>query len=228
VHRPTSTPAVGTGVAFFGAPDAEHSMPNRAFLAARSRRPPFTTIAITAIIASAIAATLAAVAPRAAAQDGDVGPNKPETVFNRGAFRFAAPARSELHELWRLSVAAGEERVACIGGDVRDSVVYITRVERLAPDGADRGNISAVASLRKCAPPDWFGTVHTHIATMQGYPIILFSGADRGVMQLWRRQWHERGVFCLLYSDSEANCEAGNTLSGYAFYSHQRGNTILF
>jgi hypothetical protein len=199
-------------------------MPHQASLTARGRRPPLVIVATAAMIASA----LAALAPPAPAQDGDAGPNAPETVFNRGAFRVAAQARAGLHELWRASVGASEERVACIGGDVQDSVVYITRVEQLVPAGADRGNISAVASLRKCGPPQWFGTVHTHIATMQGYPIILFSGADRGVMQLWRSQWHESGVFCLLYSDSEANCEAGNALSGYAFYSHQRGNTILF
>jgi hypothetical protein len=48
-----------------------------------------------------------------------------------------------------------------------------SRHRRDRPANADRGNISAAASLRKCAPPDWFGTVHTHIVTIHGYPIML-------------------------------------------------------
>ncbi len=51
--------------------------------------------------------------------------------------------------------------------------------------------------------------------------------SDRAVMNVWRRRWHQEGVFCVLYSESEAYCEYGLDLSGDVTYGHQRGNVII-
>lgn len=156
-------------------------------------------------------------AARVSAQD--VGPDKPDTRFNHGTFRFDAGARDALRQLWSSSIGAKEERVACLGGQVQDSVVYITRVEALEPSGADSANISALSSIARCGPPGWLGTVHTHIARFDGQPFIIFSENDRRVMQRWQQTWKQDGVFCILYSEADANCEAGYRLSGQALYS---------
>ncbi len=168
----------------------------------------------------------AATAPRASAQD--VGLDKAVSPFNQGPFRIAAQARGPLHELWERSVEAKQERAACLGGYVQNNVVYITRIEALAPSRADSANISALASLRVCSPPEWFGTVHTHIATFQGMPYTMFSAPDRYVMLLWTERWQQHGVFCILYSDADANCEFGYALSSHAQYAYARGNNIVF
>jgi hypothetical protein len=174
----------------------------------------------------AIVPLFACAAARAGAQD--VGPDKPDTPFNHGTFRFAAQARVALHGLWVMSIRANEERVACLGGQVDGDVVYITRISVLEPGRADSANISAIASLQQCAPPEWLGTVHTHIVKLAGQPYIAFSGPDRVVMTMWRQRWKQLGVFCILYSESEANCEAGYGLSSIAAYGYGRGNNILF
>lgn len=158
----------------------------------------------------------------------DVGPNKPISRFNQGSFRIAGPARAAMHELWMTSTAAKQERAACLGGYVQDSVVYITRVEPLASSHADSANISASTSLRVCAPPQWFGTVHTHIATFHGRPYTTFSAPDRFVMMLWNQRWKEHGVFCILYSDADANCEFGYDLSSHAQYAYRQGTRLIF
>jgi hypothetical protein len=87
--------------------------------------------------------------------------------------------------------------------------VRITRVFHLDPGRSDSLGISAAASLDTCGPPQWRGTVHTHVALLQNgrSPYSLFSGADRGVMMLWWQRWKVDGIFCLLYSDSEVICE---------------------
>jgi hypothetical protein len=174
----------------------------------------------------AAAAAFVTMPLRAAAQD--IGPDKPDSPFNHGVFRFAAQARGELRQLWSTSIDAKEERVACLGGYVRDSVVYVTRVSLLEPTRADSANISALESLRQCGPPQWMGTVHTHIARFDGQPYIIFSANDRRVMDLWRHQYRREGVFCILFSEVEANCEAGVALSAEATYSYARGNNIVF
>jgi hypothetical protein len=141
-------------------------------------------------------------------------------------FSFSPEAREALRLLWARSLASHTEHVACIGGQSTNGVAYITRVEEL-PSTADSFNVSAVASLRECAPPNWNGTVHTHIALNNGQPYIVFSGADRAVMSMWRRQYHDEGVFCILYNSWQANCEAGYDISGMTAYASQPGNRIL-
>ena len=173
-----------------------------------------------------VLAPLVATPRRGSAQD--VGPDQPETRFNQGAFRFAAQARAALHQLWKTSIEAKQERVACLGGHIENSVVYITHVQPVESTRADSANISAIASLEMCGPPAWFGTVHTHIATFQGQPFTIFSAPDRMVMTLWRNRWKESGVFCLLYSEADANCEFGYALASRASYGYSRGNNLLF
>lgn len=174
-----------------------------------------------------LALLLLPLAPRPATAQ-DVGPGKPRSPFNQGTFRFAASARVALHLLWDESTRANQERVACLGGQVVDSMVLITHIEPLVSRNADSVNISASSSLRQCAPPEWFGTVHTHIAKFRGHPYVFFSGPDRYVMFLWHERWRRTGVFCLLYSDTEANCEFGDAARGLAQYGYARGNNIVF
>jgi hypothetical protein len=124
------------------------------------------------------------------------------------AFRFDADAGTELHRLWQASSAARAERVACLAAEIEEDTVRITRVLPLDAGSADSLGISAGASLESCGPPEWRGTVHTHVALRDGRsPYTLFSGADRGVMMLWWQRWRVDGVFCLLYSDEEVICE---------------------
>jgi hypothetical protein len=50
--------------------------------------------------------------------------------------------------------------------------------------------------------------VHTHVALYDGaHPYARFSGADRGVNRLWWRRWDAEGMFCVLYSPTDAYCE---------------------
>jgi hypothetical protein len=124
------------------------------------------------------------------------------------AFRFDADARPELHRLWDASSAAKAERVACLAARIEGDTVLISRVLTLEAGRADSLGISAAASLDNCGPPDWRGTVHTHVALRDGRsPYSLFSGADRGVMMLWWQRWRLDGIFCLLYSREEVICE---------------------
>jgi hypothetical protein len=124
------------------------------------------------------------------------------------AFRFEGTAPSELHRLWEESAESKSERVACLAGSIESDTVRITRVLALEPGRSDSLGISAAASLETCGPPDWKGTVHTHVALRDGrQPYSLFSGADRGIMMLWWRRWREDGIFCLLYSAQEVICE---------------------
>jgi len=124
------------------------------------------------------------------------------------AFRFELNAQPELHRLWETSTQAKAERVACLAATIDSDTVRISRVLPLDSGRGDSLGISATMSLDRCGPPEWLGTVHTHVALRDGQrPYSLFSGADRGVMMLWWRQWKVDGVFCLLYSSKEVICE---------------------
>jgi hypothetical protein len=124
------------------------------------------------------------------------------------AFRFEADAPGALRQLWEASSSAKAERVACLGSTLNGDTIRISRVRPLEIGRADSMGISASASLEDCGPPEWRGTVHTHVALREGgRPYSLFSGADRGVMMLWWQRWKVAGVFCLLYSPQEVICE---------------------
>lgn len=144
--------------------------------------------------------------------------------FHQGLFRFAAPAREVLQLLWQASIDVGQERVACIGGYQRSGVTYITRAEPLPAFRAGLRSVAADESLRRCGPPDWFGTVHTHVVTFSGHPYVTFSANDRQVMFMWRRTWQIEGVFCVLYSGQQAHCEGDSGVFDEPAYAYQRGN----
>jgi len=135
-------------------------------------------------------------------------------------FDVAPGAREELRALWDASVRQNEERVACLGGERdRDGVVRITRIYPLVPASADSANAGAGPSLSTCRPPRWFGTVHTHIITSpSGEPYVSFSTPDRDVIARWQEAWRAEGVFCLLFSDENAHCEAGPRASADVSY----------
>lgn len=175
-------------------------------------------------MAEMVVAALCASAVSASAQGG--GSSAPKAPVSDSAFRFAPEARGPLHDLWVKSLAVKQERVACLGGYVVHDVVYITHIEELAPSRADSANISAIASLRECSAPAWLGTVHTHIARFHGLPYRIFSAPDRYVMMLWHERWKAPGVFCILYSDVDATCELGNSVSGHVQYEHAKGNAV--
>jgi hypothetical protein len=124
------------------------------------------------------------------------------------AFRFEPDAQPELHQLWEASAGAKTERVACLAANIEGDTVQITKVFPLGSGRSDSLGVSASASLETCGPPLWRGTVHTHVALIDGQrPYSLFSGADRGVMMLWWRRWQVDGIFCLLYSHKDVICE---------------------
>jgi hypothetical protein len=131
------------------------------------------------------------------------------------AFRFSREAGSALRDLWEASVVAREERVACLASTIRNDTVFVTRVRPLEPEDADSLGISAVASVEECGPPEWSGTVHSHIALYtDDLPSTRFSAQDRIAMRLWYDRWHSDGVFCLIYSRQNAHCEADGVVGG--------------
>lgn len=124
------------------------------------------------------------------------------------AFRIEPDARAELHRLWAASLESRTERVACLASTIEDDTVRITRVRPLEGRGVDSLAVGAEASLEMCRPPDWQGTVHTHIALYDGHrPYSTFSGADRGVMLTWGQRWRSEGTFCLLFTETGVHCE---------------------
>lgn len=131
------------------------------------------------------------------------------------SFRFSAEAGAALKALWAESVAAHQERVACLDADVRGDTVHVSRVLPVEPDAADSMGVSATASIERCGPPDWDGTVHTHVALYTDEsPSRRFSGQDRTVMRMWYDRWRADGVFCVAYSDQSAHCEADGVVGG--------------
>lgn len=142
-----------------------------------------------------------------------VGQSPPQV--QNPTFRFTREAGAALRSIWHASVAAREERVACLASTIRNDTVLVTRVEVLAPEDADSMGISALASVEQCGPPEWSGTVHTHIALYSDdFPSKRFSAQDRIAMRLWYDRWRADGVFCVVYSAEDANCEADGVVGG--------------
>jgi hypothetical protein len=132
-----------------------------------------------------------------------------------GTFRFSPEAGRGLLALWQESLAAKEERVACLASTIRNDTVFVSRIIALKPESADSMGISATASVEQCGPPAWSGTVHTHIALYSdSLPSTHFSAQDRTAMRLWYDRWHTDGVFCLIYSSRDAHCEADGVVGG--------------
>ena len=134
---------------------------------------------------------------------------------SQASFRFSAEAGTTLRALWEESVAAHEERAACLAADIRGDTVFVSRVLRVEPDAADSMGISAIASIDRCGPPEWDGTVHTHVALYtDDSPSRRFSGQDRTAMRMWYDRWRSNGVFCVVYSERSAHCEADGVVGG--------------
>jgi hypothetical protein len=133
----------------------------------------------------------------------------------RASFRFSREAGIGLRALWQASLAAREERVACLAASIRKDTVFVSRIAALEPEDADSMGISAIASVDQCGPPAWSGTVHTHIAHYSDdRPSTKFSAQDRTAMRLWYDRWHADGVFCVVYSERDAHCEADGVVGG--------------
>jgi hypothetical protein len=153
--------------------------------------------------------------PQAAAVNDTAPP--PDTVASapQPTFRFSAEAGLGLRALWEESVSAKQERVACLGASVRNDTVFVERILALEPREADSMSIGSGASIQRCGPPHWSGTVHTHVALYtEDSPSKRFSAQDRGVMRQWYERWKADGVFCLVYSARDAHCEADGVVGG--------------
>ena len=138
-----------------------------------------------------------------------------ESRTREPTFRFSREAGSALRELWESSHASKEERVACLGSEIRNDTVFVTRIRPLDPEDADSLGISATASVDQCGPPEWSGTVHTHVALYtDDLPSTKFSAQDRTAMRLWYDKWRSDGVFCVAYSRQNAHCEADGVVGG--------------
>jgi hypothetical protein len=134
---------------------------------------------------------------------------------SRAVFRFSRDAGVALRALWHASLAAREERVACLATTIRNDTVFVSRITPVESEEADSMGISAIASIDQCGPPEWSGTVHSHIALYaDDRPSTKFSGQDRTAMRLWYDRWHADGVFCLVYSEEDAHCEADGVVGG--------------
>ena len=138
-----------------------------------------------------------------------------QAAASQAGFRFSKEAGHALRELWYASLAAREERVACLAASIRNDTVFVTAVSPLPPEDADSMGISAVGSVETCGPPQWSGTVHSHIALYtDDRPSTRFSAQDRIAMRLWYDRWHADGVFCVVYSEEDAHCEADGLVGG--------------
>ena len=116
-------------------------------------------------------------------------------------------AKLALQQLWATSLTTRREQVACLGGTIGQDTVAVTRV-RLLDESSDSLTASAQVSLATCAPPEWIGTVHSHVrSTDDDTPASRFSPGDRAVMSEWASRWGGRGAFCLVYSERNMHCE---------------------
>jgi hypothetical protein len=116
-------------------------------------------------------------------------------------------AKLALQELWATSLTMRREQVACLGGTVGPDSVVVTRIKPVN-EPSDSLNASAQISLATCAPPEWIGTVHSHVrSTDAAAPASRFSPEDRRVMSAWTTRWGGQGAFCLVYSESNMHCE---------------------
>ena len=142
-------------------------------------------------------------------------PAQTDSSRPRAGFQFSPEAGRGLRTLWQNSLNAGEERVACLASFIRNDTVFVTGIDPLEPEDADSMAISATRSVERCGPPEWSGTVHTHIALYtDDLPSTRFSGQDRIAMRLWYDRWKSDGVFCLIYSARDAHCEADGVVGG--------------
>ena len=130
-----------------------------------------------------------------------LGRTQPAWVFER-------EAGVTIRSVWDASVIAQQERVACLAGTIGPDTVVVTAAMPLTPGEADSLTANAESSLEQCGPPQWIGTIHTHVrSTDDPSPAPHFSGQDRVVMSLWASRWRRPGAFCVAYGPRSAHCE---------------------
>ncbi len=120
----------------------------------------------------------------------------------------AREAKNGFADLWDASVASRRESVACLGGWLEGDTVHVDRVLPLEVEQADSLTAEALESIARCGPPQWIGTVHSHVrSTDDPEPSRRFSPSDRAVMSEWVRRWARQGAFCVLHGTGAAHCE---------------------
>lgn len=125
----------------------------------------------------------------------------------QAAWVMAPQAKLGLQELWAMSLTARREQVACLGGLIRPDTVFLNRL-KLVDEPSDSLTASAQLSLETCSPPEWIGTVHSHVrSTDDASPATRFSPGDRAVMSEWTARSGGQGAFCLVYSERNMHCE---------------------
>lgn len=130
------------------------------------------------------------------------------TAQAQPAWELSREAKNGLADLWDASVASRREAVACLGGWLEGDTVHVTSVQPLDLAASDSLTAGSEESLARCGPPEWIGTVHTHIRSTDGdQPSAFFSAGDRNVMSAWSARWAAQGAFCLLHGDGVAKCE---------------------
>jgi hypothetical protein len=131
----------------------------------------------------------------------------PTAVAQLPTWIIDSAARPALTALWRESISARAERVACLGGVIGTDTVRITGA-MMVPGAADSLGAGAEASLAACGTPRWIGTVHTHIrSTDDPQGVNRFSPGDRAMMSEWAIRWGRKGAFCILHDAKAAHCE---------------------
>jgi hypothetical protein len=142
-------------------------------------------------------------------------PAAAQSTRSEPTFRFTTDAGAALRALWGESVTAQQERAACLAAEIRGDTVIVYRILRLEAVAADSMGLSAVGSIERCGPPEWSGTVHTHVVLYtEDSPSRRFSGQDRTAMRMWYDRWRSDGVFCVAYSERSAHCEADGVVGG--------------
>lgn len=117
-------------------------------------------------------------------------------------------AKNGFADLWEASNRERRELVACLGGSRGEDSVRVLALRPLELEQSDSLTAEALGSIERCGPPDWIGTIHTHIrSTDDERPAPRFSPSDRVVMSEWVARWGSPGAFCVLYSDRAAQCE---------------------
>lgn len=133
---------------------------------------------------------------------------QPEWVLSQAA-------KNGFADLWDASTRERRELVACLGGSREVDTVRVLTLGPLDLEQSDSLTAEALGSIERCGPPDWIGTIHTHIrSTDDERPAPRFSPSDRVVMSEWVARWRAPGAFCVLYSDRAAQCEVYPPLRG--------------
>lgn len=136
----------------------------------------------------------------------------------------------QLVDLWDEAERQEREKLACLDADVEEIpsdtmlIWTINRIKQVKVK-SDKGAISHSTSLSECEPPEFVGTVHTHLADSipnpsgSGYlqgPFKKFSPGDYAAQDAWANVWEDKAqeagmrwsLWCIMFSDEGMNCIA--------------------